>query len=114
MQKIEVTGAFDLASLFLYQECFCIAYQYFLWDVSVTLYNNAYLVFEPLQVMSCNQRAEIKQLMCNIVACIATTQDNVEMDWLVYEIKLGTSIVSLSTVYCKCDLNMCIYNIVFL
>ena len=31
------------------------------------------------------------------------------MDWLVYEIKLGTSIVSLSAVYCKFNsLNMCI------
>ena len=47
--------------------------------------------------------------MCNIVVCIATTQNNAEMDWLVYEIKLGTLIVSLSTVYCKFDsLNMCI------
>ena len=37
------------------------------------------------------------------------------MDWLVatyvYEIKLGTSIVSLSTVYCKLDsLHVCILN----
>ena len=60
MQKLEVTSGFDLASLFLLQGCFCIAYQYFLWVVSVTLSNNAYWVFEPLQVMQCNQRAEIK------------------------------------------------------
>ena len=51
MQKIEVTGASDLASLFLHQGCFCIAYQYFLWVVSVTLCNNAYSGFEPMQVM---------------------------------------------------------------
>ena len=37
MQKIEVTGASHLAWLFLHQGCFCIAYQYFLWVVSVTL-----------------------------------------------------------------------------
>ena len=47
--------------------------------------------------------------MCDIVVCIATTQDSAEMDWLVYEIKLEISIISLSTVYCKFDsLNMCI------
>ena len=33
MQKIEITGASDLASLFLHQGCFCIAYQYFLWVI---------------------------------------------------------------------------------
>ena len=45
--------------------------------------------------------------MCDIVVCIATTQDNAKMDWLVYETKLETSTVSLSTVYCKFDsLNM--------
>ena len=82
MQQIEVTGASDLALIFLHQGCFSIAYQYFMWDVSVTLCNNAYWVFEPLQVMLCNQRAEIKQLMCNIVVCI-TAKDNAEMDWLV-------------------------------
>ena len=58
-------------------------------------------------MMQCNQRAEIKQLMCDIVVCIAKALDNAEMDWLAYEIKLGTSTVSLSTVYCKFDsLNM--------
>ena len=40
-------------------------------------------------------RAEIKQLMCDIVVYIAIAQDDVEMNWLVYEIKLGTSIVSV-------------------
>ena len=60
--------------------------------------------------MQCNQRAEIKQRMCDIAVCIAKAQDNAEMDWLVYEIKLGTSIVSLFTVYCKFDsLNMHVY-----
>ena len=53
--------------------------------------------------MQCNQRAEIKQLMCDIAVCIAKAQDNAEMDWLVYEIKLGTSTVSLSTVYRNFD-----------
>ena len=49
--------------------------------------------------------------MCDIVVCIAKAQDNAEMDWLVYEIKLGASIVSLSTVYCKFDsLNVCKLN----
>ena len=43
MQKIEVTGGSNLASLFLYQGCFCIAYKYFLWDISVTLCNNTCL-----------------------------------------------------------------------
>ena len=39
----------------------------------------------------------------------AKAQDNAEMDWLACETKLGTSIVSPSTVYCKFDsLNMCI------
>ena len=86
------------------------AYRYFLWVVSVTLCNNAYWIFEPFQVRRCNHRAEIKQLMCDIAVCIAKVQDNAEMDWLVYiyEIKLGTSFVSLSTVYCKFDfLYMC-------
>ena len=96
MQKIKVTGASDLASLFLHQGCFCIAYQYFLWVVSVTLCNNAYWIFEPFQVRQCNQRAEIKQLMCDIAVCIAKAQDNAEMDWHAYEIKLRTSTVSLS------------------
>ena len=108
MQKIEVTGASDLASLFLHQGCFCIAYQYFLWVVSVTLCNNTYWVFEPLQVIRCNQRAEIKHLMCDIAVCIAKAQDDAEMDWHVYEIKLGTSTVSLSTVYCKFDFLLCV------
>ena len=104
MQKTKVTGASDLASLFLHQRCFCIAYQYFLWVVSITLCNNAYWIFEPFQVRRCNQRAEIKQLMCDIAVCIAKAHDNAEMDWHPYEIKLGTSTVSLSTVYCKFDL----------
>ena len=104
MKKIEISGAFDLASLFLHQGCFCIAYQYFLWVISVTLCNNTHWVFQPLQVMQCNQRAEIKQLMCDIAVCIAKAQDDAEMDWHVYEIKVGTSTVSLSTVYCKFDL----------
>ena len=44
--------------------------------------------------------------MCDIAVCIA--HDNAEMDWYPYEIKLGTSTVSLSTVYCKFDfLYMC-------
>ena len=48
-----------------------------------------------MQVMYCNQRAEVKHLMCDIIASvhlksIATAQDNVEMDCLVYKIKLGT------------------------
>ena len=103
MQKTKVTGASDLALLFLHQRCFCIAYQYFLWDASVTLCNNAYWIFEPFQVRRCNQRAEIKQLMCDIAVCIAKAHDNSEMDWHPYEIKLGTSTVSLSTVYCKFD-----------
>ena len=61
---------------------------------------------EPFQVMRCNQRAEIKQLMCDIAVCIAKAQDN---DWHVHEIKLRTSTVSLSTVYCKFDfLYVCI------
>ena len=51
----------------------------------------------------------IKQLMCDIAVCIAKAQDNAEMDRLVYEIKLGASIVSLSTEYCKLhSLNVCI------
>ena len=51
------------------------------------------------------QRAEIKQLICDIVVCITTAQDNVEMDWLVY----GNINCFMSTVYCKFDsLNMCI------
>ena len=66
MQKIKVTGASDLALLFSHQGCFCIAYQYFLWVVSITLCNNAYWIFEPFQVRRCNQKAEIKQLMCDI------------------------------------------------
>ena len=41
--------------------------------------------------------------MCDIAVCIAKAQDNAEMDWHAYEIKLGTSIVSLSTVYCNFD-----------
>ena len=41
--------------------------------------------------------------MCDIAVCIAKAQDYAEMHWLVYEIKLGTSIVSSSTVYCKLD-----------
>ena len=54
--------------------------------------------------------------MCDIAVCIAKAQDNAEMDWLVYEIKLGTSIVFLSTVYCKFDflnvraLNYCVFT----
>ena len=67
------------------------------------LCNNAYWVFAG------NQRAEMKQLVCDIAVCIAKAQDNAEMDWLVDEIKLRMSIVSLSTVYCKFDsLNVCI------
>ena len=59
-------------------------------------------------MMQCSQKAEIKQLMRNIAVCIAKAQDNAEMDWHAYEIKLGTSTVSLSTVYCKFDfLYMC-------
>ena len=54
-------------------------------------------------MMQCNQRAEIKQLVCDIAVSIAKAQDSAEMDWLVYEIKLGTSTVSLSTVYRKFD-----------
>ena len=114
MQKIKVTGASDLALLFLHQGCFCIAYQYFLWVVSVTLCNNAYWIFETFQVRRCNQRAEINQLMCDIAVCIAKAQDNAEMDWHAYEIKLGTSTVSLSIVYClisyicvQCFTSMC-------
>ena len=78
--------------------------------MSVTLCNNVYWVFELLQVMDVhNQRAEIKQLMYDIAVCIAKNQDNAEMDWLAYETKLGTSIVSLPTVYCKFDsLYVCI------
>ena len=45
----------------------------------------------------------MKQLMCDIAVCIAKAQDVAEMDWDVYEIKPGTSTVSLSTVYCKLD-----------
>ena len=59
--------------------------------------------------MQCNQRAEIKQLMCDIAISIAKAKDNTEMDWHVYEIKLGTLTVSLSTVHCKFDfLYVCI------
>ena len=83
MQKIEATGASDLASLFLHKGCFCIAYQYFLWVISVTLCSDTYWVFELLQVMRCNQRSEIKQLMCDIAVCIAKSQDDAEMDELV-------------------------------
>ena len=61
-----------------------------------------------MQVIRCNQRAEIKQLMCDIEVCIAKAQDDAEMDWHAYEIKLGTSTVFLSTVYCKFDFYMCI------
>ena len=111
MQKIKITGASNLALLFLHQRGFCVAYQYFLWVVSVTLCNNAHWIFEPFQVMQCNQRAEIIQLMCDIAVCIAKAQDNAEMDSLVYEIKLGTSTVSLSTVYCKFDFYMCVYSV---
>ena len=47
--------------------------------------------------------------MCDIAVCIAKAQDDAEMDWHAYEIKLGTLTVSLSTVYCKFDfLNVCI------
>ena len=104
MQKIEVTGASDLASLFLHQGCFCVAYcEMFLLHYAIT--HMGYL--SPCR--RCNQRVEMKHLMCDIVVCIATTQDNAEMNCLAYEIKLGTSIVSLSTVCCKFDsLNMCI------
>ena len=105
MQQVEVCGASDLTSLFYTKGV------HFLWVVSVTLYNNAYWVFKPLQVMWCNQSEEIKQLMCDIAVYITKAQDNAEMGWLVYEIKLGTSIVSLSTVYCKFySLNVCILN----
>ena len=61
-----------------------------------------------MQVMRCNQRAEIKQLMCDIAVCQAKAQDDAEMDWHVYEIKLGISTVSLSTVYCKFNFYVCI------
>ena len=71
-----------------------------MWVVTVTLCNNAYWIFELRQ---CNQRAEIKQLMCDIEVCIAKAQDNAEMGWHAYEIKLGTSTVSFSTAYCKFD-----------
>ena len=40
-----VYGASMLASLFYTKGVFCIAYQYFLWVVSVTLCNNAYWIF---------------------------------------------------------------------
>ena len=76
MQKTEVTGASHLA-LLLYNKVV------FVWNASVTLCNNAYWIFEPMQVMCCNQRAEIKQLMCDIVVNIAAAQGNVEMDWIV-------------------------------
>ena len=46
--------------------------------------------------------------MRDIPVCKAKAQDNAEMDWHVYEIKLGTSTVSLSTVYCKFDFYMCV------
>ena len=109
MQKIEVTGASDLASLLLTPRVFLYSISIdFLWVISVALYNNTYRVFEPLRVMRCNQSTEIKHLMGDIAVCIGKFQDDAEMDWHVYEIKLGTSTVSLSTVYCKFDLYVCI------
>ena len=48
--------------------------------------------------------------MCDIAVCIAKVQDNAEMDCLVYEIKLGTSTVSLSIVYCKFEF-LCVYSV---
>ena len=47
--------------------------------------------------------------MCDIVVYIVKAQDDAEMDWHVYEIKLGTSTVSLSKVYCKFD--FCVYSV---
>ena len=61
-----------------------------------------------MQVIRCNQRVAIKQPMCDIAVCIAKAPDDAEMDWHVYEIKLGTSTVSLSIVYCKLDFYMCV------
>ena len=51
--------------------------------------------------------------MCDIAVCIAKAQDNAEIDWHAYEIKLGTSTVSLSTVYCKFDFLYMFYKHVY-
>ena len=52
----------DLAFLHLY-----IAHQYFCELVLLHYPITAYGIFEPRQVMWCNQRTEIKQLVCDIV-----------------------------------------------
>ena len=45
----------------------------------------------------------------NIKKFIATAQDNVKMDWLVYDIKLGTLLsVQVNQQYTVSSLNICI------
>ena len=64
-----ILGASNLHGLtFFHPECFCIAYHYGLFLLHYLI--TACCMFDPLQVMLCNQRAEVKQLMCDIVVYI--------------------------------------------
>ena len=95
---LNIKWCFQLGLAFLHPGCFCIAYQYFWWVVSVTL--PKYCSYIGYIFRWCDVTREQKSnSWCVILQCTfkIPAQDNIEMDWFVHEIKLETLIVSLSS-----------------